>query len=159
VSRFFQAIHNFLDRNYPKRGSMTFLKKLGSALAQGIALATGMWPLVSKFFGAGVAASQTANTVVNDLTAIGQVVVQAEAMFQGTGTGATKLAAAAPLVANVIKTSELVSGHKIANETLFTQACQEITSSVADLLNSLDSSSVQTSGKPIPVPPAAPTQA
>jgi hypothetical protein len=138
---------------------MTFLKKLGSALAQGIALATGMWPLVSKFFGAGTAASQTANTVVNDLTAIGQVVVQAEAMFQGTGTGATKLAAAAPLVANVIKTSELVSGHKIANETLFTQACQEITSSVADLLNSLDSSSVQTSGKPLPVPPAAPTQA
>jgi len=138
---------------------MTFLKKLGSALAQGIALATGMWPLVSKFFGAGTAASQTANTVVNDLTAIGQVVVQAEAMFQGSGTGASKLAAATPLVANIIKTSELVAGHKISNEAAFTAACQAITSDVANLLNSLDSSTVQTSGKPLPVAPAAPTQA
>lgn len=141
---------------------MTFLKKLGSVLAQGIALATGMWPLVSRFFGAGTAASNTATTVVNDLTQIGQVVVQAEAMFQTAGSGASKLAAAAPLVANVIKTSELVSGHKIANETLFTQACQEITSAVADLLNSLDSGSVQTQGKPLPSPapvpaPPAPT--
>jgi hypothetical protein len=149
---------------------MTFLKKLGSALAQGIALATGMWPLVSKFFGAGTAASQTANTVVNDLTAIGQVVVQAEAMFQGTGTGPSKLAAATPLVANIIKTSELVAGHKISNEAAFTAACQAITSDVANLLNSLDSNTVQTSGKPLQVPPvdtstrtalaaAAPTQA
>jgi hypothetical protein len=138
---------------------MTFLKKLGSALAQGIALATGMWPLVSKFFGAGTAASQTANAVVNDLTAIGQVVVQAEAMFQGTGTGPSKLAAATPLVANIIKTSELVAGHKISNEAAFTAACQAITSDVANLLNSLDSSTVQTSGKPLPVAPVAATQA
>lgn len=138
---------------------MTFLKKLGSVLAQGIALATGMWPLVSRFFGSNTAAANTATTVVNDLTQVGQIVVQAEAMFQGAGTGPSKLAAAAPLVANVIKTSELVSGHKISDEAGFTKACQEITSAVADLLNSLDSSAIQTSGKPMPAPPApaAPT--
>lgn len=156
MSGLFERIHQFLDREYPKGKRMTFLKKLGTALAEGIALATGMWPLVSKFFGAGTAASQTASTVVNDLSAVGGIVVQAEAMFQGAGTGPQKLAAATPLVANVIKTSELVSGHKIANEAAFTQACQEITSAVADLLNSLDSGSIQTSGKPLPAAPAAP---
>lgn len=134
---------------------MTFLKKLGSVLAQGIALATGVWPLVSRFFGAGTAAANVATTVVNDLTQIGQVVVQAETMFQGAGTGPQKLAAATPLVANVIKTSELVSGHKIANEAGFTKACQEITSAVADLLNSLDAAAIYTYGKPLPLAPAA----
>jgi hypothetical protein len=153
---FFQRIHEFIDRNYSHLGDpkMTFLKKLGLGLAQGIALATGIWPLVSKFFGASTAATQVATTVVNDLTAIGQVVVQAEAMFQGSGTGPSKLAAAAPLVENVIKTSELVAGHKISNEAAFTAACTAITSAVADLLNSLDAGTVQLSGKPVPVGPA-----
>lgn len=153
----FERIQQFLDRKYPKGKRMTFLKKLGTVLAEGIAVATGIWPLVSRFFGSSTAASQTASTVVNDLSAVGQIVVQAETMFQGAGTGSQKLKAATPLVANVIKTSELVSGHKIANETAFTQACQEITSAVADLLNSLDPGTIQTSGKPLPVTPAAPT--
>jgi hypothetical protein len=135
---------------------MSFLKKLGTALAEGIAVATGIWPLVSKFFGSATAQT-TGNTIINDLSAIGQIVVQAEAMFQGSGTGASKLAAATPLVANVIKTSELVSGHKIANEAGFTTACQEITSAVADLLNSLDPGSIQTQGKPLPTPAVPPT--
>ena len=136
---------------------MTFLKKLGSILAQGIALATGVWPLVSGLFGSNTKAQQVGTQVVNDLTSIGQVVVQAEALIQTPGSGAAKLQAAAPLVANIVKTSELVSGHKIANEALFIQGCTDLTNAVAEILNSLSSSSLQTSGTPTPTPVPAPT--
>ena len=121
---------------------MTFLSKLGKFLATGVALATGMWPLVAPYLGS--KAQQVGTTSINDLTAIGQVVVEAEALLQGSGNGAAKLAAASPLVESIIKTSELVSGHKIANEAAFTAACQKITSACADLLNSLDAGSVKT---------------
>jgi len=133
---------------------MTFLKKLGSVLAQGIAVITGIFPLVAPFFGSSATTVQTVNTVKDDFTSIGQVVVSAEALLTGTGTGPAKLAAATPLVANIIRTSELVSGHKIANEAAFTKACEEITGGVADLLNSLDPGTVQTAGKPLPIGPA-----
>ena len=134
---------------------MTFLKKLGSILAQGIAVATGAWPLVSGLFGSNTKAQQVGTTVINDLSSIGAVVVQAEALIQGAGTGAQKLAAAAPLVANIVKTSELVAGHQIANETLFIQGCTDLTNAVAEILNSLSSNGVQAAGKTLPVAPAA----
>jgi len=98
---------------------MTFLAKLGSFLARGIAILTGLTPLISPLFGSKAAeAGEYLGKAVNDLTAVGQVVVSAEALL-GAGTGPAKLAAAAPLIANIVKTSELVSGHQIANEALF----------------------------------------
>ena len=130
---------------------MTFLSKLGKFLAEGIAVLAGLGPLVSQFFGA--KGQAIATTTTNDLTAIGQVVIQAEALL-GAGTGPQKLAAAAPLIASIIKTSELVSGHQIANETLFIQGCTDITNAVAEILNSLSSSNVQSSGQPLPPVPA-----
>lgn len=135
---------------------MTFLSKLGSILAKGLALATGIWPLVSPLFGSSAKAQQTGTTVINDLTSIAQVVVQAEAIIQTPGSGVQKLAAAAPLVANIVRTSELVSGHNIANETLFIQGCTDLTNAVAEILNSLSPNTVNTaSGAPInPIPPA-----
>jgi hypothetical protein len=121
---------------------MTFLAKLGQFLAKAVAIAAGVGPLVAPYLGAkGQAIEQTA---VNDLTSIGQVVVQAEALIQAQGNGATKLAAATPLIQQIVQTSELVSGHKITNETLFTQGCSKITSGVADVLNSLDPGAVKT---------------
>lgn len=117
---------------------MTFLKKLGTILANLAGIAAGVGPIITPFLGSGKAATVT-TTVVNDLTAIGSTVVQIETAFsavQGT-TGAQKLAAAIPLVGNIIKTSELVAGKKIANETLFTQAIQEYTQATVDLLNSI----------------------
>jgi len=125
---------------------MTFLSKLGSALAQGLAIATGIWPLVQGFFGQKQA---QATVVVNDLTSIGQIILQAEAFFQGPGTGAQKLQKATPLVANIVKTSEMVGGHKIQNESLFIQGCGKIASGTADVLNSLDANAVQTASKVI----------
>jgi hypothetical protein len=138
-------------------GFTTFLSKLGKALAVGLSIATGVGPLLQPYLGS--KASTVVGTTVNDLTAIGQVVTTAEALIQTPGSGPTKLAAAAPLVAQIIQTSELVAGHKITNEILFTKACQEITSAVADLLNSLDANAVQTSGQPLPVLPVPVTPA
>lgn len=131
---------------------MTFLKKLGQYLAQGIAIFTGVWPLVSGLFGSNAKAQSTVPVIINDLTSIGQIVVQTEALIQAPGSGASKLAAAAPLVVNIVKTSELISGHKIKDETLFLQGCTDLTSAIAEILNSLDSGSVQSSGTATPTP-------
>ena len=123
-------------------GFTTFLGKLGKYLAEGVAVASGLWPMVQPFFGSATKAQQIGTVVINDLTSIASVVVQAEAILQQPGSGAQKLAAAAPLVQNIIRTSELVSGHKIANEALFTQGCTDLTSAVAEILNSLDGGNV-----------------
>jgi len=138
-------------------GTISFLKKLGTYLAEGIAVASGVWPLVQPLFGSSAKAQQTGTLIINDLTTIGGVVVQAEALIQGTGTGPQKLAAAAPLVANIVKTSELVSGHHIKNESLFIQGCTDLTSAVAEILNSLDANGVNSNGNPVtPVPAPSP---
>lgn len=129
---------------------MTFLSKLGKFLAEGVAVLTGLGPLITPYLGA--KASAVVTTTTNDLTAVGSVVVQAEALL-GAGTGPAKLAAAAPLVANIVKTSELVSGHSIANETLFIQGCTDLTNAVAEILNSLSTSGVNSSGQPLPASP------
>ena len=135
---------------------MTFLAKLGKYLAEGIALLAGLGPLITPLLGSKAAAATGAiTTAVNDLTAVGGVIVQTEAIIQTPGAGAVKLAAAAPLVATIVKASELVSGHKIANETLFIQGCTDLTSAVAEILNSLDSGAVQSTGKPVTPVPAA----
>jgi hypothetical protein len=113
---------------------MKFLKVLGTILSRGLGIFLGIEPLLTPFIGS---ANGTPAKVINDLTSVGQIVVQAEALIQGEGLGATKLAAATPLVANVVRTSELVSGRKIENEAEFIAACQKITSGVADVINSL----------------------
>jgi hypothetical protein len=134
---------------------LTFLAKLGKYLAEGVAVAAGVAPLVAPLFGSKASGvTSTVGTVTNDLTAVGGVIVQAEALLQGTGTGPQKLAAAAPLVANIVKTSELVSGHQVANNTLFVQGCTDLTNAVAEILNSLSPNSVNSTGTAIqqPVP-------
>lgn len=116
---------------------MTFLKKLGSILAKGLAIAVGIGPLIAPYLGSGKAAA-VATTVVNDLTSIGQVVLQAEALIQTPGSGATKLAAATPLIQQILQTSQLLDGKKITQPALLTQGAGKITSGVADILNSVD---------------------
>lgn len=125
----------------------TFLSKLGKVLAEVLVVAAGVGPVIAPFLGSKVSA--TAGTVVNDLTSIGQVVVSAETLIQTPGSGTTKLAAATPLVSQIVMTSELVAGKKIANEALFIQGCSKITSGTADVLNSLHVDAVQTSGSPM----------
>ena len=124
---------------------MTFLKKLGQILLRVVGVAAGIGPLVTPFLGSGkVAADSTA--VVNDLTAIGSVVTQIETAFAAVpgSTGAQKLQAALPLVSNIIATSEMVIGKKVANPAMFTLACTEYTQATVDLLNSIDQSEAKT---------------
>ena len=125
---------------------MTFLKKLGQVLAKSLTIAgevTGLFPFIQPLLGSGKAA-QVTGTVVNDFNAMLQQVTTIETALQGK-PGTEKLTAAIPLISNVIKTSEAVAGKKIANEALFTQACQEFTQATVDLINSIDQSEVKTS--------------
>lgn len=124
---------------------MTFLKKLGQILLKVSGVALGIYPIVQPLLGSGKA-SQTAGTVVNDLSQVGAVIVQIETAFAAIpgSTGAQKLQAAIPLVANIIKTSELVVGKKIANEELFTQAVTEYAQATVDLLNAIDQGEAKT---------------
>jgi hypothetical protein len=131
----------------------TFLSRLGKVLATVVniaSVAAGIGPMLQGFLGSNTKVGAVVGTAVNDLTAIGQTVLSAEAMIQAPGSGVQKLAAATPLVAQIVQTSELVAGHKIANEALFIQGSQKITSGVADILNSLHPDSV-------PNPSTAPT--
>jgi hypothetical protein len=114
---------------------MSFLSKLGQMLAQGAALAAGVAPLFPGLFGSGKPA-QIATTAVNDLNAVASVVVQIETALQGK-TGAEKFAAARNLIGPILRTSQLVSGKKIADEVLLQKGIDEITQGVVDLLNAI----------------------
>jgi hypothetical protein len=124
---------------------VTFLKKLGQVLLRVVGIAAGIGPVITPFLGSGKA-GQVAGTVTNDLTSIGSIIVQLETAFAAVpnSTGAQKLQAAIPLVSNIIKTSELAAGKKIANEALFTQACTEYAQATVDLLNSIHPDEVKT---------------
>src|SRR5713101_5351140 len=117
---------------------MTFLKKLGQILANVVGIAVGIGPLVKPFLGSGKAATYV-STGINDLTSIGQIVIQIETALQGPNRGPERLAAILPLISNIVKTSEMVAGKKIAEDTLFTKGCQEIGQGVVDILNSIHS--------------------
>jgi hypothetical protein len=116
---------------------MTFLKKLGTILANVAGIAVGIGPIIQPFLGSGKAGA-VAGTVVNDLTQIGSLVAVLESAGVSSNlTGPQKLQALIPLVANIVKTSELVSGKKIADDAKFTLGCQEIAQGVVDVLNSI----------------------
>lgn len=117
---------------------MTFLKKLGQILASIAGVAIGVGPIIKPFLGSGKAA-QVVDTGVNDLTAIGQVIAQIETAFAAVpnSTGAQKLQAAIPLVGNILATSQLIAGKKIANADLYQKAIQEFAQATVDLLNAV----------------------
>lgn len=114
---------------------MTFLKRLGQILAQGLEIVLGLEPIIARQF---PNASAPVQVISKDLAAVAQVVVEMEAIGQVMGTaGPDKLKAAAPLVAQVIMQSSLMAGKTVANPALFNTACSEIAGGMADLLNSL----------------------
>lgn len=121
---------------------LTFLKKLGQILLNVAGVATGIGPIISPFIGS--SASKVITTGTNDLTSIAQLVVTVETAFAASGgTGVDKLKALIPLVQNIVKTSEVVSGKKIADDVLFTKGCQEIGQGMVDVLNSIHPDSAQ----------------
>src|SRR5688572_18451498 len=122
---------------------MSFLKKLGLVLAQVGATAVGLGPIVAPLFGSGAGkVIQVAATVANDLTAIGSVIAQIETALQGK-EGVEKFRAAVALVGPIVRTSQLVSGKKIADEALLQKGIEGITQGVVDVLNSISADSVK----------------
>lgn len=120
---------------------MTFLKKLGELLLKGATIAAGIYPVVQPLLGS--KAQEVSGKVVNDLTLVANQVVTIETALNGK-TGADKFAALVPLVAGIIKTSELVSGKEIADETKFQQGVSEIAQGVVDVLNSIHEKEAKT---------------
>ena len=116
---------------------MSFLKKLGQILANAAGIAVGIGPIIQPFLGSGKAASVEA-TAVNDLTQISQVVVMVEAVVQTPGSGPAKLAAATPLVLQILKTSQAFSGKKIANEALAEKGASDIVTGIVEFLNAIE---------------------
>lgn len=110
------------------------------------ATALGIGPLVAPLFGSkGQQVSGAIATGVNDLTAIGSLITTVEVAFQNQPTsGPLKLAAAINLIGPLLKTSEMVSGKKIADDALFTKGTAELAQAVVDILNSLDQDAVKT---------------
>lgn len=122
---------------------MSFLKKLGMVVAQVGALALGIGPLVSPMFGSkGDKVGADIATVANDFTLIAQVVVQIETALQGQ-TGADKRKAAIALITPIIKTSQIVSGKRIADAALLEAGIGQITDGVVAVLNSIHEESVK----------------
>lgn len=123
---------------------MSFLKKLGQVAAQVGALALGIGPLVSPLFGSkGDQVGGQIQTISNDLTLIAQVVVQIETALQGQA-GADKRRAAIALIGPIIRTSQMVSGKKIADAALLETGIGQITDGVVAVLNSIHEESVKT---------------
>src|SRR5690349_21440608 len=113
---------------------MTFLKKLGQILLATSTAALGIGPLVTPLFGnKGSQVATGVTNITNDLTAIGTVIVQIETALQGK-TGADKLQAAIALVGPIIRTSQIVSGKKIADEALLQKGIGEVTQGMVDIL-------------------------
>lgn len=123
---------------------MTFLKKLGTILANVAGIAVGVGPIIQPFLGQGKAA-QVEGTVVNDLTQISQIVTMVEAVVQTPGSGAQKLAAATPLVLQILKTSQAFAGKKIANEVLAEKGAADIVTGVVEFMNAINGDEAKTS--------------
>jgi len=121
---------------------MSFLKKLGLVLAS-VASTAGIGPLVTPLLGGGNKAAGVIGSVTNDLTAIGSVIAQVETIFAGQdGMSDQKLKAAVALVGPIIRTSQLVSGKKIADEVKLKDGIGRVTQGIVDVLNSLHADSV-----------------
>lgn len=122
---------------------MNFLKKFGSAILKVTQIVTGLGPV----FSATIPQSSGA-VITSELQQLAGVIATVETVGQALGTaGADKAKAAGPLVAQVILQSSFMVGKKIADEALFTKACTALGGDVADLLNSLHDSAVQTENK------------
>jgi len=122
---------------------MSFLKKLGIVLAGVASTALGIGPIVAPLLGGGNKAAGVVGAVTNDLTSIGSVIAQVETIFAGQDNmGPQKLSAAVALVGPIIRTSQLVSGKKIADEAKLKSGIAGVTQGIVDVLNSLHEDSV-----------------
>ena len=84
---------------------------------------------------------------IEPLQQVAAIIVQVEAMAQTLDVplpGTDKLKMATPIVAQIILQSGVLAGKKIANPELFKQGCASVASGMADVLNSIKESGVET---------------
>ncbi len=120
---------------------MTFLKKLGAFLAKAASIETGLGPLIQPFLGS---AAPVVVTGVNDLTQVAQIATMVEAVNQTPGSGGQKLAAATPLVLQILRTSQAFSGKKIANEKMAEEGAGDIVTGIVKFMNAIHPDEVKT---------------
>jgi hypothetical protein len=124
---------------------MKFLTKLGALLLKGVAIVSGISPLVTTQFPGSNSAVQVISA---DLAQIADIIAQVEAIGQALGQkGPDKLKAAGPLVAQVVLKSALLANHKIAQPDLFAAGSTKIADGMADILNSLAADGIKTEDK------------
>ncbi len=123
---------------------MSWLKKFGQIMntAGGIAASlAGLEPLAKAFLPKTVTENATFQRIDHSLSDIFGAVVTAEVMIgaittDATKSGTDKLKAATPLVAQIVKTSQTLAGKEVKDQAKFDKAVLDLTSAVADLLNS-----------------------
>lgn len=141
---------------------MSFLSTLGKILSVGEEVVGVFFPVLKPFLGSGALAKDV-TTGVNDFTQIGSVIVGVEAAFQTPGSMQVKLQAALPQVANIVRTSEMLINHKVANEPEFIAGVQDLVNAFVRITNAYSDSNIKSSGTAIPInvaksaPVAAPT--
>ena len=119
---------------------MGFLGKLAAGLLKGVAIVSGFQVPIGAL---SPKAGSVIATVQADLNQIAGIITTVEVVGQVNGlTGAQKLTGAAPLVEQIVLSSSLLVGHKIADEAKFKAACAGIASNMADLLNSLHADAI-----------------
>lgn len=112
---------------------MTFLKKLGQVILRGTEMFAGVSPLIPPQY------KEKTTSVVDTLGQVGHIIVSVEAFGQTLNiAGADKLKAAAPLVAQIILASDMLTGKKIDDPVKFLAGVTKITDGMADIINSLD---------------------
>jgi hypothetical protein len=121
---------------------MNWLKTFGLAVVKAAEIVTGIVPLVAGALPAN-AANATA-TVASDFSKVANVIQTVEVGFAAISgadkSGSQKLQAATPLVKQVVLDwlqSGTLGSKKVKDQAGFDNACTELTSGFADLLNSL----------------------
>lgn len=131
-----------------------FLSKLGQVVLKGAQIAEPVIAQLQPYFGLIVPAitrltptpkdDAAAPLIISDLNEAAKIVTATELAGQAIGaTGDQKLQMAAPQIAQLLLSSLQLAGHKVVNQTLFMQGATQITGGLADVLNSLDASTLQ----------------
>jgi hypothetical protein len=116
---------------------LTFLKKAGQDIVQIAGIALGFVPLAQA---ASPNNAGLIGKVASELDQLKSLIIQVEAFGAALPAGmdgATKLKVATPMVAQLVLRSDMMLGHEIQDQALFTNGAEQIASGVANVLNSL----------------------
>jgi len=118
---------------------MKWLTLIGKIVLTGLSVVTGFGPMAAAMI-PGTKDDKIIKQTEDTLAQVAQIIGMVEAIGQAATTpmaGPEKLKVAAPLVAQIIMSSSMLTQHKITDEVLFRQGCTSIASGMADVLNSL----------------------